>query len=114
MSALLERALMTLKALNAQFKVILPDGQEFGDLEIAQKTEKKRPSKYPRGTMQAFVRGSLMDMAVGDLVEIKCDNFQLAEVQTAACNYGLLNWGKGCIMTAQNQANNTIEAIRLK
>jgi hypothetical protein len=48
------------------------------------------------------------------LVEIKCDNFQLAEVQTAACNYGLLNWGKGCIMTAQNQANNTIEAIRLK
>jgi hypothetical protein len=114
MSALLERALMTLKAMNAQFKVIMPDGQEFGDLEIAQKTEKRRVFKYPRGTMQNFVRGFLMDMAVGDLVEIKCDDFELAEIQTAACNYALMNWGKGSIMTAQNQANNTIEAIRLK
>lgn len=113
MSVLLERALMTLKAMNAQFKVILPDGQEFGELEIAQKPEKKRPSKYPRGTMQAFVRGSLMDLAVGDFVEIKCDDFQLQEIQTAACNYALLNWGKGCITTAQNPVNHTIEAMRV-
>ena len=116
MNALLNRALMTLKAMNAEYKVILPDGTQFGDLEVQVKPEpkKKRPCKYPRGTLNNYVRDFMKDMIVGDLVEIPVGEFLITEVQTAACNYSLTEWGKGCLTTAQNADKSAIEAMRLK
>jgi hypothetical protein len=116
MNALLNRALMTLKAMNAEYKVILPDGTQFGDLEVQVKPErkKKRPCKYPRGTMQNYVREFMKDMAVGDLVEVPVGEFLITEVQTAVCNFSLFEWGKGCLTTAQNAEKNVIEAMRVQ
>ena len=111
-SILLERALMTLAALNAQFKVILPDGQEFGELEV--RPQGRLPLKYPRGTLQAFVRAFMKDMQVGNYIEIPCNEFLPQEIQTAACNFALKEWGKGTVTTAMNRENNLIEAMRVK
>lgn len=97
------RAIDLIKALGCTYKVITPDGEEFGELEVAEpKTRKTRaPLKYPYGAMTTHIRKFLdMDAAIGTVQEIPCGAFDAEALRATLCPILTRAWGPKTYTTA--------------
>ena len=106
----LNRAIQLLTSLGAQFKVIMPDGGEFGALEAVQP---KKGTKYGYGVLREHVRPIMLDMKVGDVVELPIAHMDAISVQAAAGSYAADAWGPGSIMSTQRKDRAAVEVMRV-
>ena len=107
----LNKMMTLMTAMNCQFKIITPDGQEFGDLEIATTTP-GRNLKYPYGTLSGFYRPLInLDAKIGEVQIIDPGQFEAEEIRSSASSYLTKKWGKGNYTTSITKG--MIEIMRI-
>jgi hypothetical protein len=106
------RAIDLIKALGCAYKVITPDGVEFGDLRvIAPKTIHRAARKHPYGMVVAHVRKHLdMSAAIGVVQVIACGELDPEVVRSSICTVLTAAWGKDTYTTATQPG--TVEVMR--
>lgn len=109
----LNRALDLIKALGCTYKVITPDGESFGELQVATRSKKRVRAirKYPYGAVVAYSRAKLdMNVAVGVVQEVPCGEFDAESLRSSVCNILTKTWGKDTYTTAAH--HNKVEVMR--
>ena len=103
----LQKALRTLEVLGVQYKVVCPDGTEYGELEVV------RPKKV-RGRVFAETGylEKLQTLEIGEVLTLAPpEGIPAREMQPAVCGAASRNWGAGTYTTTVNQ--NAVEILRL-
>ena len=101
-------------ALGVQYKVIAPDGSEYGALSaVAAKTRKRAKPRYQRGAVKQYVESFLVGMQPGDEVIVPVDQYDMTAIQSALASYGHKQWGAGGYITARDHKANAGRILRL-
>lgn len=96
----------------AQYKIVMPDGTEFGTLDVVVKKRKRTAGPHPYGTLQAYFKPLLEDMTLGDVVVVPFDAFEGERLRSAISAWGAVCWGKGSCSTYINREEQTVEVMR--
>lgn len=111
------RLINALEGAKANYKIILPDGTEYGTLETkpvkAVKPKGTRASPYPRGELRNYVQPFLSGMGVGDVVVIPYGKYPGSLLATCCYSTSFDCWGKGNYMGTRNDMTQTVEIMRL-
>lgn len=112
------RAEVMLRAVNAKYIVVLPDGSVIsqGGLELAQPKvpakRTRRASEVPHGTYTTFLQTQGFDqMNKNDVLKIDAGSFNPEAVRGVACSRAVKLWGAGSIMTTVS--GTTVEILRM-
>ena len=110
------RAIEMLTASGAKFKVISPNGDEFGELEVAQQVERKKNFKFKHGFLLSIYLPHVENLQAGEVAQIPVreDGVALEDVRGAACAWMTTHWGKGTYTTGIDKTFNTVEVLRIK
>jgi len=111
----LHRMIKFIEGVGCQFKIITPDGQEFGDLEVKPSGHKtRRPLEHPYGELIGFYRPQIkLDAPVGSVQEVSCGEYVPTKIQSGICSYLSREWGKDTYTTFINPKTNLIEILRV-
>lgn len=105
----IEQAIKLLKATGCQYKVIDSAGNEYGELEVAEK-KKKRSSTYQYGELTKHFKPHVENAAVGDVVVIPMSKYDYKTLIRCLSAWCATNWGKGNAKTCR--AGDTIQVLR--
>lgn len=108
----IERAIALLNAAKAKYKIILPDGTEYGELVVA-KARTKRNSKHPHGMMSAYFQPLIKDMQPGEVLVVDASIYGPVDLRATMSGWCAARWGKGNVITSINHENNTVEVMRV-
>lgn len=111
-SSLFQKALATIKASGAQFRIILPDGTQYGNLEVRGPKPKKRNLKHPYGALKAHYFPFVKDLQPGGFVEVPWGAFLPGPLMSGISAWGCHTWGNGKITVAVNRDRKCIEVLR--
>lgn len=110
-------ALKRIDSLGVQYKIIAPDGKEYGTLVVAvpapEKVRKRAPSKYPFNALKNYVMPFLDPMGPGDQVFIPVGDFDLKTVQSSVSSRAHKKWGSGNYLTTRDALRNGVEILRV-
>jgi hypothetical protein len=111
----LERAINTLKGLGAQYKIILQDGTEYGDLHVkpADKPRTRAISLHPWGALKDHYMPYVKDMEPGGAGKIPFGVFEPDNLRGSLAAWCNKHWGAGASITSIDRGNKVIEIIRL-
>lgn len=121
-SALFQKSINTLTGFQKQgvkFKIILPTGQEFGELEVVkEKTRTRVVSKNrPYGSLRSYIAPFLEGMKAGDVCVIPLatdiPDFDSKKLMSNVSAYCCGNWGNGCAIVAPTP-NGGVEVMRIE
>lgn len=108
-----QKAIALLNASQCKFKIITPDGAEFGELiAIIEKPRLKKKSLYPIGTLTNHFTPYLQNLNVSEIGVVPANEFEIEAVRSAISGWCARQWGIGSHMSSINRANNTIEVLR--
>jgi hypothetical protein len=111
------KLIKALDGAEASYKIILPDGTEYGTLETKPVKVKKpkgtRASPYPRGELKNYVEPFLADIPVGGVAVIPYDKYPGPLLAARCYSAGFDSWGKGNVMGSRNDKTQTVEIMRL-
>lgn len=96
-------------------KIILPDGTEYGSLEVVVKKPRAKRRTIDRNgfNVKDFVATNLRNLEVGDVAVIptpKC--MTIVELQSAVASFAHNSMGPGALTTHRN--GKVLEAMRVK
>ena len=107
------KAVELLKASGAKFKVISPNGDEFGELDVA--PAKKKHFKYEYGALKAVFIDALKNLKEAEVAQIKVpQEYDIEDVRGSACAWMATNWGNGAYTTTVDRDFNVVEVLRVK
>lgn len=120
-SVIREKAVLTavniLEGLGADYKIIMPDGAEFGGLKIApaEPPKKKRAStldgrKY--GELTAYFRPLIEAAKPGDIIDVPYATYTARALARCLTAWTCTHWGKGSVITAR--LDDRLEIMRIK
>ncbi len=114
-----KKALFSLVAMlqksGAQFKIILDDGTEYGELEVqVKKAIKRRPSLLPHGTLTTHFTPYVTELEVGDVSAIPLSGIDGESLRSSLSSWIHANWGARGGTTMVNKTTNSVEVLRLK
>ena len=109
----LQRAVKFIEALGCEFKVITPDGQEFGLLEVKPTKDKKRaPLRYAYGEIAKFYKPQLnLQTEIGDVQEIAVGKFAAEDIRSGVRSLLTKEWGKDSYTTSITE--HSVEVLRI-
>jgi hypothetical protein len=113
-SAVFKKALAVISASGAQFKIIMPGGEEFGTLVVEQERKVKRRRLHSWGALRDHIGPHLDALMPGGYAEIPAGPFELHVVSKAASSRGVAKWGNGSVVVAQNPERKVVEVLRLE
>ena len=109
-------ALKRIDNLGVQYKIIAPDGKEYGTLVVAapvpEKVRRRGPRLYPFNTLKRYVMPFLESVPPGEQVFIPAGKFDIDRLQSSASSRAHEAWGKGNYRTTKNTVRNGIEVLR--
>ena len=106
----LARCIKFIEATDCKYKIITPDGQEFGQLEVMVKMT-RRPLKYPFGSVAKHYKQQLnLNLPVGDVQEIACGEYPPEMIRGGLASMLSVKWGKDTYATATK--GNVVEILR--
>lgn len=107
----LHRALKLLDALGAQYKVIMPEGDGYGTLNVVTEPEKpKKGSRYGYGELRRYYKPLIEAMEPGDVTLVPVDRFDLASLAGGISSLGFELWGyDNCVVTQRRD----LEAVQV-
>jgi len=109
------KAVELLKASGAQFKVISPNGDEFGELEVT--AEKKKTFRFTRGELAAFYKPALESLKVGEVATIKNPDpskYDIEDFRSSACSWISKHWGLESHTSTIDRNFDVLEILRIK
>lgn len=111
----IEIFLTVLNKAGAQYKIILDDGTEYGELEVQTKKEMKRRSPLlPRGTLSNHYVPYVANLQAGEVVSIPLTGFEVEPLRSSLASWTHAHWGIGAATTMLNRKTNHLEVLRLK
>jgi hypothetical protein len=112
------KAEVMLKAVNAKYIVVLPDGSVIsqGGLELAQPKQaiqrKRRDSAVPHGAYTVLLQANGFDaMEKSDVLQVDVGLMAPESVRGVACSRAAKLWGAGSVITTVN--GSTVEILRV-
>lgn len=113
-NAAVERAINMLNAVGAQFKIITADGQEYGQLTVAQpKQRKTKVYLRPVGELHAYYSPFIVDVKPGEAVQVPFGPYEAEDVRGPITAWCCSHWGKGNYMTVVNRDKRCVEVLRV-
>lgn len=113
----LSEAIHVLNLIGAKYKVITPDGDEYGDLEVKalrkEITSKGLP-RYKFGETRDFFRADLITMKAGDAKVIDCKSYDPRVISRDISSYCCQNIGREAVSVLTDRENNSVEVLALK
>ena len=109
------KAVELLKASGAKFKVISPNGEEFGELEVA--VEKKKTFRYAHGELASFYKPLLENLQPGEVAMFKNPDpskYDIEDFRSSACSWISKEWGNGAHTSTIDRRFDTLEILRVK
>jgi hypothetical protein len=108
----LHRCIKFIEGLGCHYRIIGPEGESFGDLEVVESKERTRgPLKYPYGSVAAWFRPLLnVNATIGEVQEVDCGTFEPAIVRSGICSDLSRRWGNETYTTAI--VGNKVEIMR--
>jgi hypothetical protein len=109
----LTRAINLINALGCTYKIITPEGEKFGELRVVEPTvrTKRAELRYPYGVLKRYVCDEMkMDLAIGEVYEVKCGQFHAATLRASICAHLTKNWGSKTYTTVAHK--DRIEILR--
>jgi hypothetical protein len=107
-----QQAITLLNALKADFKIILPTGEEYGNLEVVRPKERTRVQHNKRGSLFAIYEPIINSMQVGDVKVVAIPEGVAPEhIRGAISGYASHHWGAGSAKTCVN--DNAVEILRV-
>lgn len=105
-----------LKLAGAQYKIILQDGTEFGDLKVVPVKLRTRTQTVPTGTYKNVYQPLIDPMQVGDVIELdyKKHSVEPQPLAGAAQSYMCQKFGNGSTKAHWNKKTERIEILRMK
>lgn len=109
----LERAVKFIDALGCTYKIITPDGAEFGTLEVKPAKERTRaPLRYPYGELARFYKPQLnLNAEVGDVQEIQVGKYLPADIRAGVSSILSKEWGPETYTTSIGDG--VVEVLRI-
>ena len=107
------RSIKLIQSLGCSYRIITPDGDSFGELQIVEPKVRKsrRTRKYPYGVLSEHVKKHVnLDIAIGEVQEIPCEDFDLEMLRASACAIFTWTWGTDTYTTAGR--GDRIEVLR--
>lgn len=108
----LDRALKTLDALGAQYKIIMPDGSEHGVLTVTA-AHRTRNMKYKFGERGEYLATFMDKMQPGDVAVIPLGQYDLESLRSCASARAVGHWGKGSATVASDAKKQEIQVLRI-
>lgn len=110
-----EILLAVLDKAGAQYKIILDDGTEYGELAVQVKKEmKRRSSLLPRGTLTSHFIPYIENLQAGDVVAIPSNGLDMEAIRSSLASWAFQHWGEKAATTMLNRKTNQLEVLRLK
>jgi hypothetical protein len=108
----LQRAVKFIDALGCLYKIITPDGDEFGTLEAKLPRDRKRsPLRYAYGEIAKFYKPQLnLQAEIGDVQEIAIGKFSAEDIRSGMCSLLTREWGKDTYTTSITDTS--VEVLR--
>ncbi len=95
-------------------KIVLPDGTEFGELEIAVSKPRKRAAPtLPLGTITSYFLPFIQDLKAGDVVAVPFGQFTPESLRGSIGAWAIYHWGKGVVTTYANRETQCVEVLRV-
>ena len=116
-SNMFNRLIDTLNALlnmGLSYKIVLPDGTEYGNLVTAAQDEESAP-RASRGTYSNVIDPELSGLAIGEVASIKIPEWMAVapgDFQSRCCSRAHTFFGAGGYQT--NLAENVVEVMRVR
>lgn len=114
----LEQAVNILTAIDAKFVISMNDGNivKRGEWNAGTKLSKTKTgrTRRPNGAFADVYKPHLENLAVGDVAEVPCGEFEHSALQGAMTAWMSGTWGKQSYATSYNAENDTLEVIRYK
>lgn len=110
-----DRAINTLTGLNAQYKIILPDGTEYGDLQVLPpaKPRKRSASLHPAGSLTKHFMPYIKDMPPGGAAKVPMFEFNPVNLRGSMAAWCNKHWGAGASITTLDHVGKCVEIVRL-
>jgi hypothetical protein len=113
----LKQAIDILELLGLEFKVIRPDGFEYGKLEV--KPPKPAPKitklpQYPRGEVRSFFVPFLTGMKAGNTKVIDCESYDARVISRDISSYSVNTFGLGAVSCHTDRETNSVQVLALK
>jgi hypothetical protein len=112
----LNKAIVLLKAIKAEYVIQIPDEPIIneGSIEVvAPRERKRRVSTAPHGTYKDLLLSLGFDeMKVGDVMMLDPGLLDVESVRKSAVSRGCHRWGNGSILSTIK--NNVVEVMRLQ
>ena len=111
----LQRMIKFIAGAGCKFKIITPDGEEFGELEVKPVSSKTRgPLKHPYGELISFYKPQInLSAPVGSVQEIKSGKYPPLRIQSGICSLLHREWGSDNYTTCINTKTQNIEILRI-
>lgn len=104
----------TLSGMGAKYKIIMPDGTEYGELEIKSPDNKKTKNiVYPRGTTRAYYEPFLSDLKVGEEAAIPYAHWDIKILKSNIHSWCFDNWGSEAYIVARDDENKCVAVLRM-
>jgi hypothetical protein len=108
-----QQAITLLTALKADFKIILPTGEEYGNLEVVRPKERTRVQVNKRGSLSAIYQPIIQEMQVGDVKVVPVpEGVGVENMRGAIAAFAVTHWGKGASKTCVT--DQTVEILRVQ
>lgn len=112
-SAALNKAIALLDAIKAEYKIIAPNGREYGTLKVVP-PKKRTSSGVPWGEIANYYRPLVQDLKPGDMVLVPAKNYDIESLRGSMAGWFTTNWGKGSAITSVNRNDNVVEVLRVQ
>ena len=112
-SGIFQKALSVIRQSGAKFRIIMPTGEQFGDLPVVTEPErKKRKLRHPYGALKAYYLPYLKDLEPGGYVEVPWGAFLGGPLSSAISAHGCHEWGNGQVVVSVNKTKKVVEVMR--
>jgi hypothetical protein len=91
----LSTAIKLLNAIGAQYAIKDAEGVVHGDLKAVAKS-KRKPNKYPYGSLANHVKPYIASCGVNQTVTIPIGQFDIEHVYGSTSSIASKEWGNGC------------------
>lgn len=110
------KAVELLKASGAKFKVISPNGEEFGELEV-QPLKAKKTFRFGHGELANHYKPLLEHLKVGEVATFKNPDptkYDIEDFRSSACSWISKHWGLDAHTSTIDRDFDTLEILRVK